>query len=171
MNTDRRNDLTQAALFRAGELTPLCAPVKRARSRSLRRQAGALRGRRRKICPRGPGPRHNLGACAGPPSGGNGDDGRVLVYRGDDFARLSARLRWATDADNARLDSKGRVHVGYSSAAIAVIDPAIAPREQPPGALLGGRRGCSQPRDEGRTNLQRQGGGHVDFRREFSESV
>jgi DNA-binding beta-propeller fold protein YncE len=57
----------------------------------------------------------------------NGGDGRVLIYRGDDFAPIG-EVSLGDDADNVRLDSKGHVLVGYGSGAIAVIDPATLKR-------------------------------------------
>jgi DNA-binding beta-propeller fold protein YncE len=57
----------------------------------------------------------------------NGGDGRVLVYSGDDFAFVG-EVALGDDADNVRLDAKGRVFVGYGSGAIAVLDPMTLKR-------------------------------------------
>jgi len=53
----------------------------------------------------------------------NGGDGRVRVYRGDDLAQVG-EIALGDDADNVRIDSGGRVLVGYGSGAIAVLNPS-----------------------------------------------
>lgn len=57
----------------------------------------------------------------------NGGDGRLLIYSGEDFAHVG-EVALGDDADNVRLDTKGRVLVGYGAGAIAAFDPATLKR-------------------------------------------
>lgn len=52
-----------------------------------------------------------------------GGDGMVRFYRASDLA-LAGSVSVGGDADNLRVDPRGRVVVGYGSGALAVIDPA-----------------------------------------------
>lgn len=52
-----------------------------------------------------------------------GGDGLVRFYRADDLTFIGS-VAVGGDADNLRLDARGRVVVGYGDGALAVIDPA-----------------------------------------------
>lgn len=53
----------------------------------------------------------------------SGGDGTVRFYRGADLA-AAGMLAFGDDADNLRVDPRGRLVVGYGSGALEVIDPA-----------------------------------------------
>jgi DNA-binding beta-propeller fold protein YncE len=52
-----------------------------------------------------------------------GGDGTLRVYRAADLT-LVGSIKLGEDADNVRIDSRGRVVVGYGSGALAIVDPA-----------------------------------------------
>jgi hypothetical protein len=77
----------------------------------------------------------------------SGGDGSVRFYRGADLSPLGT-VELGGDADNVRVDARGRVVVGYGSGALAVIEPKtrqivrkIALPAHPEGFQLDGRRG------------------------------
>ena len=53
----------------------------------------------------------------------SGGDGSVRFYRGSDLSPVGV-LPLGEDADNVRIDPRGRVVVGFGSGALAIIDPA-----------------------------------------------
>lgn len=58
----------------------------------------------------------------------NGGNGAVEMRRGGDLSRLGV-IQLGEDADNIRLDNRGRILVGYGDGGLAVLDPSTGAKE------------------------------------------